>query len=786
MIDSPIATDSITNKQATQEASIYHTCRSVLNALTYVKGFEAFLENIEENSASDPLTKLWNICRPGTSLCFLFNTLKPDSPITVNSSATSKSKVYIYHFIIACRDQLYFPEDSLFTVTELCQNDTNGFVKVVNTVKCILELLKEQGTIPEHALTEIETSNNDSPKDMRDNVVYELLSTERKYVQDLEALQNYMKEVQAQEVLSPDTMHYLFGNLNALVDIQRRFLIQIEAQAASPTKEQRFGYLFIQFEEAFTVYEPFCANFQIAQDLVVQVANKLQKLANIMSPTYELPAMLIKPIQRVCKYPLLLQQLIKSTPEDWPYAEENKEGLEAIQRVTKKVNETKRIQENALVVEDLKKKLAVEDGSECSVDKYGQLLLHDKLILQKADSEHVKEVVVFLFEKVILLCKEVKDVNKNSISIKKKRKEGTLLVRGKIPMSRIEHVKGSSAQTGHYVLHVSWTEKDVNQTVQLKCRNDEQLRQWLGVIIEIKESTSKFDLLSTAPQTPLSEINPLLNYYDDEEDDYYNQEHDEDHNHSPMESNNLFMRNRSYSYQYNRMPHHHLQEQITRKQSLGNLSSPNFPPRHFVNGIPGMTLPPLPKSPNTPVASTSTSTSSSSAHADVYLNHSLPSSPPTSHPSSPNNNHMPSGALWKRRQQQKYDPMDESVYDGDRLLTDANSIDLLSATTTAVNTKRNSNSNQDIPEDYIKIKIHHAGSIYVVLVPLTINFDELSKKIEDKLRLCVQEPTISISGLKYEDEDGDLITINSNEDVQMGFEIKGPNNVVNFHVTTVC
>lgn len=339
---------------------------------------------------------------------------------------------------------------------------------------------------------------------------------------------------------------------------------------------------------------------------------------------------------------------------------------------------------------------------------------------------------------------------------------------------------------GHYVLHVSWTEKDVNQTVQLKCRNDEQLRQWLGVIIEIKESTSKFDLLSTAPQTPLSEINPLLNYYDDEEDDYYNQEHDEDHNHSPMENNNLFMRNRSYSYQYNRMPHHHLQEQITRKQSLGNLSSPNFPPRHFVNGIPGMTLPPLPKSPNTPVASTSTSTSSSSTHADVYLNHSLPSSPPTSHPSSPNNNHMPSGALWKRRQQQKHDPMDEPVYDRGRLLTDANSIDLLSATTTAVNTKRNSNPNQDIPEDYIKIKIHHTGSIYVVLVPLTINFDELSKKIEDKLRLCVQEPTISISGLKYEDEDGDLITINSNEDVQMGFESKGPSNVVNFHVTTVC
>ncbi|KAG1436921.1 hypothetical protein G6F56_013347 [Rhizopus delemar] len=166
MIDSPVATDSITNKQATQEASIYHTCRSVLNGLGYLEGFDEFLE---KEDLSDPLTKLWNICRPGVSLCFLFNALNTDAPISVNPSATNKSKAYIYHFIIACRDQLHFPEDSLFTVTELCQNDTNGFVKVVNTLKRILELLKEQGIIPEQALTEVETSH-DSPKDMRDNV----------------------------------------------------------------------------------------------------------------------------------------------------------------------------------------------------------------------------------------------------------------------------------------------------------------------------------------------------------------------------------------------------------------------------------------------------------------------------------------------------------------------------------------------------------------------------------------------------------------------------------------
>jgi cell division control protein 24 len=259
-----------------------------------------------------------------------------------------------------------------------------------------------------------------------------------------------MKEVSAQEILSQDTMHYLFGNLNALVDFQRRFLIQMEEQVAHSPKEQRFGVLFIQFEDAFSVYEPFCANFQIAQDLVIQEAPKLQKLANIMSPTYELPAMLIKPIQRVCKYPLLIQQLVKSTPEDWPHVDETKSGLEVIQRITKKVNETKRVQENIILVQDLRKNIVDDNSSNphLIIDSAGQLLLHDKFTLQKHDTDHVREMQVFLFAKIILVCKEYKEVNKNAITIKKKRKEGALVVRGKILLSRIEHVKGSSSQSG--------------------------------------------------------------------------------------------------------------------------------------------------------------------------------------------------------------------------------------------------------------------------------------------------------------------------------------------------
>ncbi|CAO3657680.1 unnamed protein product [Mucor hiemalis] len=612
MIESPVATDSITNKQATGKASIYHTCRSVLNALTFVEGFDIYFESEDLQpqeqqdsncTKSDPLTKLWTICRQGSSLCYLYNALKPDQPILTekntskNNSATNKSKALVYHFIIACRDQLHFAEETLFTLSDLYQNDTNGFVKVVNTVKRILDLLEDKEIISVPSIAE-STLTIDTPKDMRDNVVFEMISTERKYVQDLEALQEYMREAQAHEVLSPDTMHYLFGNLNALVDFQRRFLIQLEDQASSSAKDQRFGSLFIQFEDAFSVYEPFCANFLKAQDLVIQESHKLQKLAHIMSPTYELPSMLIKPIQRVCKYPLLIQQLVKTTPEDWPYAGENKQGLEAIQRVTKNVNETKRLQENVQVVQDIKKRI-VDDTGPIAVDSFGNLLLHDKFTLQRQDTDHNREMVVFLFEKIILVCKEIKDVNKSSISLMKRRKEGSLVVRGKIIMAKIEQAKGSSSQNGHYTLHISWVDTDT-KTILLKCRNDEQLKQWLGFIINLKKSitatTPKIDLIS-APQTPRMELNHPLLHYDEDEEDYYDDHlltprfnNPTDDYHSIVENGeDNFMRNRSYSYQYSNQSRGY--EVSSRKASLPSQSATA---RHFMNGVPGMTLPPLP------------------------------------------------------------------------------------------------------------------------------------------------------------------------------------------------
>jgi len=332
-IESPNPTSSnALNRPAQASQSLYPLCLDLLERLYCVEGFEKYLiqgqNNMPNNSSivgtpttengpnniirNDPVTLLWQTFRLGHPLCVLFNALKPQKEAIIEetkpgTSELKTSKMNVYHFLVGCREELKLEPGQIFSITQLYQDDTNGFVKVIDTVKLVTDKIEEKGLLDLSRRQLLRNSDPMKPTDNRAKVVHELLETERKYVQDMEVLQHFARELQIQEIVSADTIHLLFANLNQLVDFQRRFLIGVEAIASQSPAEQRFGNLFVQMEENFAVYEPFCANYQSASELVIQETPNLQKLANIVEPTYVLPSLLIKPIQRICKYPLLLQ-----------------------------------------------------------------------------------------------------------------------------------------------------------------------------------------------------------------------------------------------------------------------------------------------------------------------------------------------------------------------------------------------------------------------------------------------------------------------------------------------
>lgn len=499
-----------TNKPAAPPTSLYQQCLHLAGRLLCVPGFEIYLDpdvnpdivTFPDGSlspASDPVKALWTAFRTGAALCALYNGGRPKEPLEVKDlddlTSLNDCKKSVYRFLLACKTELQFRDNQLFSISELYKDDTNGFVKVVQVVSEIVDRLEAQDLLVRNSPTSIRLSTtkrrSEGPVGNREKVVTELLETERKYVSDLEILQDYMKQLERNEIVPLATVRKMFLNLDSLVDFQRKFLMGVEANAQLPQADQRFGTLFLQMEEEFAVYEPFCGNYAVASDIVVEEASNLMKMTNVLEPTHALPALLIKPVQRICKYPLLLGELIKYTDSGAAYLlGDLTAGRDAIKRVADRVNEERRRQDNAATVVDLT--LRVLDWKGHRLDSFGPLLLSEKFVMVTQDFE--RELTVYLFQKIILLCKESGSGKKLSGSASQlfqrasktpNSRRGSLHLKGRIYTSSVTGVINSSSN-GQCTLKVFWADAEM-ESFSLQCRNEEQLNLWKDTLARVVE-----------------------------------------------------------------------------------------------------------------------------------------------------------------------------------------------------------------------------------------------------------------------------------------------------------
>ncbi|MDA4133889.1 MAG: hypothetical protein OK454_12315, partial [Thaumarchaeota archaeon] len=142
----------------------------------------------------------------------------------------------------------------------------------------------------------------------RDHIVRELVDTERKYVQDLENLYDLKKTLEVRGVIPGDAVHAIFLNINAILDFQRRFLIRVETTNSQLKHVQAWGNPFVLHEESFGIYQPFIANQRKAAHVAGLVFDKIRLAEHPVAVDFNtLDGFLLKPMQRLVKYPLLLK-----------------------------------------------------------------------------------------------------------------------------------------------------------------------------------------------------------------------------------------------------------------------------------------------------------------------------------------------------------------------------------------------------------------------------------------------------------------------------------------------
>jgi len=161
-------------------------------------------------------------------------------------------------------------------------------------------------------------------KEKRANVIAELARTEAEFCRDLKLTW------QAFGLDTPEMMEgrgvdvqALFGNLAEVVDVSEKFseTLQQEVKSRSCPAEQRVGRCFLQHADTMKkVYTEYCVNNDRAEQLLEKyeampdVHRVLQKgVETIQSQVacFNMGSILIKPVQRILKYPLMLNELIK-------------------------------------------------------------------------------------------------------------------------------------------------------------------------------------------------------------------------------------------------------------------------------------------------------------------------------------------------------------------------------------------------------------------------------------------------------------------------------------------
>ena len=460
------ATNSVLNKRAEKDQSLFQICLSLRQRLEAIPRIKEVLDEEEHAAADDidPVELLWRVFRRGYPLLIVYTAYRPNTSIDTDLSKVAEKnrpKAAAIKFLGGCKKELQMKDEDLFIANEVTDTEnTNGFVKVTRVVNEILDRMVAEGILNSDMFGDAAAVQTATGKrTQRQHIVDELVRTERTYVQHLELLQAFKKRVEECGAVSGDTIHDIFLNLNALLNFQRKFLIRVEHTNAMAEEDQNWGSLFITSKDALCeVYEPYIANQKRCEEVAMREFEKLKLFEGpveirqmVESPTV-LSSFLLKPFQRLSKYPLLLKELLKNGELNEHLKADVAEGMEAASWVLQQANVAVDREERNEAVEDLK--LRVDDWKGHKLEAFGDLLMHGTYTVLKNDSakkDQEREYKIYLFELILLCCKEVDPTKQKNKLMNKPlvdaRGKPRLQLKGRIFMQNVTDVLKVSPQS---------------------------------------------------------------------------------------------------------------------------------------------------------------------------------------------------------------------------------------------------------------------------------------------------------------------------------------------------
>ncbi|KAL0953720.1 hypothetical protein HGRIS_004910 [Hohenbuehelia grisea] len=276
----------------------------------------------------------------------------------------------------------------------------------------------DAGTLWIHSVPpEIVNSVSETEK-KRQEAINEVIYTERDFVRDMEYLRDtWINRLKDSDVIPlerrTDFLEQVFWNIHDIIAVNTRLRDALNKRQKSYAVVERIGDILLEAVPHFGPFVSYGAHQLYGKYEFEKEKNMNQAFAQFVEITERLPesrklelnAYLTKPTTRLARYPLLLEAVLKHTPEDSPDKVTLPQVVLLVREFLAKVNAESGKTENRFNLLQLDQQLIFRPGEEVDLrlKEEGRQLVY-KNPLNKRDGE----LQAYLFDHALLFAKPVK------------------------------------------------------------------------------------------------------------------------------------------------------------------------------------------------------------------------------------------------------------------------------------------------------------------------------------------------------------------------------------------
>ncbi|XP_031424376.1 rho guanine nucleotide exchange factor 3 isoform X1 [Clupea harengus] len=349
----------------------------------------------------------------------------------------------------------------------------------------------------------------------RQEAIFELSQGEQDLIEDLKlAKKAYHDPMLKLSIMTEHELNQIFGTLDSLTPLHEDMLSRLREARKPDGSTEHVGHILVDWLPCLDSYNSYCSNQVAAKALLDhkkqdhRVHDFLQRcLESPFSRKLDLWNFLDIPRSRLVKYPLLLKEILKHTPNDHPDRQHLEEAMNMIQHIVAEINaqtgesECRYYKERLLYLEDNQRDLLIDSSR--------ILTCHGDLKNNRGAKLHV-----FLFQDVLVLTRAITQSEQLWFQLCRQPIPVRLLEYEDLPDGEIRlggSIRGafSNNERTKNFFRVSYRCGGQLQAHCLQASDTFNKQQWLNCIRQAKGASSvaaaadDLNLLSPRPSTPL-------------------------------------------------------------------------------------------------------------------------------------------------------------------------------------------------------------------------------------------------------------------------------------------